>query len=50
MMISHDIAALRRIADDLLVLDQGRVVAAGPAEAVVAAADPVTRALLQVAH
>lgn len=50
VMISHDIAALRRIADDLLVLDQGRVVAAGPAEAVVAAADPVTRALLQVAH
>ena len=47
LLITHDLASARYLADRILVLYRGRVVEDGPAEAVVAApAHPYTRALL----
>jgi oligopeptide/dipeptide ABC transporter ATP-binding protein len=47
VLITHDLAAARYLADRLLVLYRGRIVEDGPTDAVVAApANPYTRALL----
>ena len=42
VMVSHDLAQARRVADDLIVVMAGRVVAAGPADEVFAHPDAVT--------
>ncbi|HEU0130917.1 MAG TPA: phosphate ABC transporter ATP-binding protein [Mycobacteriales bacterium] len=48
VMVSHDLAQARRLADDLVVVAEGRVVAAGPAADVFGnAADPVAAAYLR---
>lgn len=39
LLIEHDIAAVRQVADTVVVLDQGRVVVAGPSEAVLSRDD-----------
>jgi putative ABC transport system ATP-binding protein len=44
VMVSHDLAQARRVADDLVVVIEGRVVASGPAAGVLA--DPVAAAYL----
>ena len=47
LFISHDLAVIRRIADDVLVMRAGRVVEAGPAEQVFGdPRDDYTRGLL----
>lgn len=47
LLISHDLALVRKVADRIVVLHAGRVVESGPADRVVTApAHPVTRALL----
>ena len=47
VVISHDLATILRIADHVLVIDQGRVVEEGPGRAILEdARHPVTRALL----
>ncbi|WP_345750502.1 ABC transporter ATP-binding protein [Microbacterium rhizophilus] len=47
ILISHDLAAVARVADRIAVLHEGRVVEQGPAPRILAApAHPVTRALL----
>jgi len=47
LFITHDFAVVRNVADDIAVLYRGRVVEAGPAEAVLAApAHPYTQALI----
>ena len=48
VVVSHDLAQARRLADDLVVVAEGRVVAAGPAAEVFAAADhPAAAAYLK---
>jgi putative ABC transport system ATP-binding protein len=48
VMVSHDLAQARRLADDLVVVADGRVVAVGPAAEVFAGtADPVAAAYLR---
>ncbi|MEV7481213.1 ABC transporter ATP-binding protein [Streptomyces halstedii] len=50
VMVTHDLAAAARHADRVVVLDEGRVVEAGPAAWVLAAPEhPVTRELLACA-
>lgn len=47
LLITHDLAAARRVADDVVVLDAGRVVERGPIEEVFTRpTHPVTRELL----
>ena len=47
LLVSHDLALVRKVADTLVVLDGGRVVESGPAQRVISApAHPVTRQLL----
>ncbi|WP_324652544.1 ABC transporter ATP-binding protein [Georgenia sp. H159] len=47
LLVSHDLGAVARLADDVVVLDDGRVVEAGPAAEVLdRPAHEVTRALL----
>src|SRR5699024_4518517 len=47
LLVSHDLGAVARLADDVLVLDDGRVVEAGPADEVLRRpSHDVTRALL----
>jgi peptide/nickel transport system ATP-binding protein len=47
LFISHDLAVVNRVCDDVVVLYQGRVVERGPAQALFgAAAHPYTRALI----
>ena len=47
LFISHDLAVVSEMADDILVLHQGRIRALGPAAEVLGApADPYTRALV----
>jgi peptide/nickel transport system ATP-binding protein len=51
LFISHDIGVIRFMADDIAVMQRGRVVEAGPADALCRdPADPYTRALLQAAQ
>jgi peptide/nickel transport system ATP-binding protein len=51
LFISHDIGVIRFMADDIAVMRQGRVVEAGPADALCRdPAEPYTRALLQAAQ
>ncbi|WIE56280.1 ABC transporter ATP-binding protein [Curtobacterium sp. MCBD17_003] len=51
LFVSHDLAAVRRMSDDVLVLDAGRVVEAGPADRVFGRpAHPVTARLLAAAE
>jgi putative ABC transport system ATP-binding protein len=47
VMVSHDLAQARRVADDLVVLAAGKVVAAGTADEVFATDDPVAAAYLR---
>ncbi|MGH9224752.1 MAG: dipeptide ABC transporter ATP-binding protein [Acidimicrobiales bacterium] len=50
VVVSHDLALVRKVADRLVVLHAGEVVEAGPGAAVIAAPQhPVTRALVQAA-
>ena len=50
MFISHDLKVVRALADDILVLKDGRAVESGPADAVFASPrEPYTRALLAAA-
>ena len=50
ILISHDLPLVARTADELLVMQSGRVVEAGPAETVLSAPEhPHTRALLAAA-
>ena len=50
LFISHDMGAIARLADDVLVMRAGRVVEAGPvAEVLSAPSDPYTRALIAAA-
>ena len=47
LFISHDIAALRHVVDEIAVLHDGRIVERGPVSAILAApAHPYTRALV----
>jgi ABC-type dipeptide/oligopeptide/nickel transport system ATPase component len=47
MLISHDLAVVRHLCDDVAVLWQGRIVEQGPPERLFTAAEhPYTRALL----
>lgn len=47
VLISHDIGAVRRVADRILVMKDGRIVESGPAQTVLAAPrDPYTRRLV----
>ncbi len=51
VFVSHDLRAVRRMADDVLVVHAGRVVEHGPAAEVFAhPSDPVTRRLLAAAE
>lgn len=51
LFITHDLAAGRRLADEVLVLDRGRVVDHGAVETVFAEPrHPLTRALVSVRH
>jgi microcin C transport system ATP-binding protein len=50
LFISHDLRVVRALADQLIVMKDGRVVEAGPAERIFAApASPYTRALMAAA-
>ncbi len=50
LFISHDLAVVKALASDIVVMREGRIVEAGPAEAIFAApSDPYTRALLAAA-
>ncbi|WP_395142570.1 ATP-binding cassette domain-containing protein [Schlegelella aquatica] len=50
LFISHDLAVVEYLCDEIVVLREGRVVEQGPAQAVLATpADPYTRALLAAA-
>jgi peptide/nickel transport system ATP-binding protein len=50
VLVSHDLAAVRGLADEVLVMDHGRVVERGPAEALFTSPQhPVTRTLLAAA-
>ena len=50
-LISHDLAAVRGLADEVLVMDQGRVVERGPPETLFRAPQhPATRALVAAAN
>ncbi|SBW12304.1 putative fused oligopeptide transporter subunits of ABC superfamily: ATP-binding components [uncultured Alphaproteobacteria bacterium] len=50
LFISHDLKVIRALADEILVMKDGKVVEAGPAERVLdAPAHPYTRALLDAA-
>jgi peptide/nickel transport system ATP-binding protein len=47
LLISHDLAVVRRLADTVVVLRDGRVIEQGPTDRVLGApADPYTRRLL----
>ncbi len=51
LLITHDLAAARRVADTVAVLFRGQIVETGPIDDVIAApAHPYTRALLQAAE
>jgi len=43
VVISHDLASIERIADRVLLLDDGRPVALGPVQALASSGDPVVR-------
>jgi putative ABC transport system ATP-binding protein len=47
VMVSHDLGQARRVGQDLVVVAEGRVVAAGPADEVFATDDPVAAAYLR---
>jgi peptide/nickel transport system ATP-binding protein len=48
MLISHDLAVVHHLCEDVAVLWQGRIVEQGPPEKLFSAADhPYTRALVQ---
>jgi putative ABC transport system ATP-binding protein len=47
VMVSHDLAQARRLADDLVVVVEGQVVAAGPAAEVLATEHPAAAAYLK---
>ena len=50
LFISHDLRVVRALASDIIVMREGRIVEAGPADAIFAApADPYTKALLAAA-
>ena len=47
LLISHDLALVRKVADRILVMDQGRIVESGPSHQVISAPQhPHTRALI----
>jgi len=51
VLISHDLAVVRRVCRSVVVMQGGRVVEQGPVEDVWAAPEaPVTRALLEAVH
>ncbi|MDM7892427.1 ATP-binding cassette domain-containing protein [Curtobacterium caseinilyticum] len=50
VFVSHDLRAVRRMADDLLVVDRGRIVERGPADRVLGAPEhPATARLIDAA-
>ncbi|MFN2168191.1 MAG: ABC transporter ATP-binding protein, partial [Anaerolineae bacterium] len=50
LLVSHDLALVRKVADRILVMRQGEIVEGGPANRVVTRAEhPYTSALLQAA-
>jgi len=51
LLISHDMGVIRRMCDDVAVMQGGRIVEQGPAEIVLRTpSHPFTRALLEAAH
>lgn len=51
LLISHDMGVIRRMCDDVAVMQAGRIVEQGPAEIVLRTPrHPFTRALLEAAH
>lgn len=51
LLISHDMGVIRRMCDDVAVMQAGRIVEQGPAEIVLRTpSHPFTRALLEAAH
>jgi ABC-type glutathione transport system ATPase component len=50
LLISHDIALVRKVADRILVMEKGAIVEEGPADQVIGSArHPYTRSLLAAA-
>jgi phospholipid/cholesterol/gamma-HCH transport system ATP-binding protein len=45
LVATHDMSAARRLADNVAVIGEGRIVASGPAETILASSDPFVHQL-----